>query len=72
MLKKYRGSEYALTRISCSQVAPRVADAGNPTMTLLLGVFVYGEPFTLAHTVCFSLIWAGLIMISIEILLRRP
>jgi chloramphenicol-sensitive protein RarD len=44
----------------------------TPTMTLLLGVFVYGEPFTLAHAVCFSLIWAGLIMISIEILLRRP
>ncbi|MDR3315652.1 MAG: EamA family transporter RarD [Coriobacteriales bacterium] len=43
----------------------------TPSMTLLLGVFVYGEPFTPAHVVCFSLIWAGLIMISIELFLGR-
>ena len=38
----------------------------SPTTTLLLGVFLFGEPFTLAHGVCFGLIWVGLMMISIE------
>lgn len=33
-----------------------------PTLMLLLGVFVYREPFTLAHAVCFGLIWMGLIL----------
>jgi chloramphenicol-sensitive protein RarD len=40
----------------------------SPTLTLLLGVFVYGEEFTLAHIVFFALIWVGLIMVSIELL----
>jgi chloramphenicol-sensitive protein RarD len=40
-----------------------------PTITFALGVFVYGEPFTFAHVVCFGLIWIGLILISIETIL---
>jgi chloramphenicol-sensitive protein RarD len=40
----------------------------SPTLTLLLGLFVYGEEFTLAHIVFFALIWVGLIMVSIELL----
>ncbi|MDR3037213.1 MAG: EamA family transporter RarD [Coriobacteriales bacterium] len=46
----------------------------SPTITLLLGIFAYGETFTTAHVVCFSLIWLGLIMISAEMVreLRRP
>jgi chloramphenicol-sensitive protein RarD len=46
----------------------------SPTLTLLLGVFVYGEPFTTAHAVCFALIWTGLILVSAELIhttLRR-
>jgi chloramphenicol-sensitive protein RarD len=42
----------------------------SPTLSLLLGVFVYGEPFTAAHLVCFSLIWTGLLLVSIEAALK--
>lgn len=41
-----------------------------PTLTLLLGVFVFGEPFTLAHAVCFGFIWVGLALISGEMLVK--
>jgi chloramphenicol-sensitive protein RarD len=39
-----------------------------PTLMLLLGVIGYGEEFTMAHGVSFSLIWAGLILFSISTL----
>ncbi len=42
----------------------------SPSISLLLGVFVYGEAFTPAHAVCFILIWAGLLLISGEILVQ--
>lgn len=38
----------------------------SPTIALLLGVFVFGEPFTQAHAVCFGCIWAGLALVSFE------
>lgn len=38
----------------------------SPTLTLLLGVFAYGEPFTTAHLISFSLIWAGLILFAVS------
>lgn len=31
----------------------------SPTISLLSGVLVLGEPFTSAHAVCFACIWAG-------------
>ena len=31
-----------------------------PTMTLLIGVFLYGEAFTLTHAMAFGCIWTGL------------
>jgi chloramphenicol-sensitive protein RarD len=34
----------------------------SPTMMLLIGVLVYGEPFTRVHLISFSLIWAALII----------
>lgn len=37
----------------------------SPTMTLLLGIFVYHEPFTRAHLLSFMIIWAGLILFSL-------
>ncbi len=44
-----------------------------PTLSLLLAVFVYGEPFTPAHKVSFVLIWAGLVIYSFSLWRRnRP
>ena len=40
----------------------------SPTIALLLGVFVFGEPFTSAHAVCFGCIWAGLALVSVDTL----
>lgn len=37
-----------------------------PSMTFLLSVFVYGEPFTQGHAVAFGCIWFALAMISLE------
>ncbi|MDX1380912.1 MAG: EamA family transporter, partial [Xanthomonadales bacterium] len=39
-----------------------------PTLTFLLAVFLYGEPFTPGHAVAFTCIWAGLALISWETL----
>ena len=38
----------------------------SPTISLLLGVLVYSEPFTLAHAVCFGCIWCGLALVGID------
>ena len=37
-----------------------------PTLSLLLGVFVYGEPFGRDTLICFGFIWAALIIFSID------
>jgi chloramphenicol-sensitive protein RarD len=37
-----------------------------PTMTFLLAVFVWGEPFTQGHAVAFGCIWIALGLISVE------
>lgn len=39
-----------------------------PSLSLLLGVFVYGEPFTATHGVTFSCIWAALLLYSVTAL----
>lgn len=41
-----------------------------PSLTFLLGVFAYKEPFTPAHLVTFSCIWAGLFIYSLETWVR--
>jgi chloramphenicol-sensitive protein RarD len=41
-----------------------------PTCNLLLAVLLYDEPFTAAHTVTFALVWAGLILYTIDLNLR--
>ncbi len=33
-----------------------------PSITFLLAVFVYGEPFTMDHAITFGLVWTGLIL----------
>jgi chloramphenicol-sensitive protein RarD len=46
-----------------------------PTMQLLLGVLVYGEPFTRTHLISFGFIWVALFIFSLSntpLLNRRP
>ena len=38
----------------------------SPTMQLLLGIWLFHEPFTLARGIGFGLIWAALIGYSID------
>lgn len=38
----------------------------SPTLTLLLGVFVYGEPFTGSHLLAFVWIWAALALFVVS------
>ena len=38
----------------------------SPTLALLTGVFLLGEPFTLAHAVCLGCIWCGLALVAID------
>ncbi|MEJ8568928.1 EamA family transporter RarD [Elongatibacter sediminis] len=38
----------------------------SPTLTFLLAVFFFGEPFTPGHAVAFSCIWTGLLMVTLE------
>ena len=40
----------------------------NPTLQLLLGVFVYGETFGTEYLVCFAFVWAGLAFYTASIL----
>ena len=42
-----------------------------PTLQFLLGVLVYGEPFTSAKLIGFGLVWAALILFGVEGLLAR-
>ncbi|HJT82230.1 MAG TPA: EamA family transporter RarD [Chthoniobacterales bacterium] len=42
----------------------------SPTVSFLLGVFVYHEPFSRAHLITFSLIWIALIMFTVEAITR--
>lgn len=37
-----------------------------PSITLLLAVFYYGEPFTAAKATTFGLVWAGLVVFTVE------
>ncbi|RXT02306.1 EamA family transporter RarD [Ammoniphilus sp. CFH 90114] len=38
----------------------------SPSIGLLLGIFLYKEPFTTAHIISFSFIWAALLLYSIS------
>lgn len=40
----------------------------SPTIALLIGIFVYGEPFRLPYMVAFSMVWIGLALYTISIL----
>ena len=43
----------------------------SPTIALLTGVFLFGEPFTFAHGVCLGSIWCGLALVSFEAVRTR-
>lgn len=38
----------------------------SPTIALIIGVFVNGEPFTISHAICLGCIWAGLALVLFE------
>ncbi|MBC8258807.1 MAG: EamA family transporter RarD [SAR324 cluster bacterium] len=38
----------------------------TPSIQLLIGVYLYNEPFTHTHSITFGLIWAGLIIYSLN------
>lgn len=42
-----------------------------PSLQLLLGVYLYHEPFTLTHAVTFALIWSALVIYSVTSLRAR-
>ena len=42
-----------------------------PTLMLILGVLIMGEPFTTAQAVSFAFIWAGLILFSVGMVRRE-
>ena len=42
----------------------------SPTLALLVGVFLFGEPFTFAHGVLFACLWTGIALIAAEALLH--
>jgi chloramphenicol-sensitive protein RarD len=42
----------------------------TPTVAFALGIWLYGEQFTAAHLVFFSLVWGGLLLMSFDALRR--
>ncbi|HEY7444832.1 MAG TPA: EamA family transporter RarD [Vicinamibacterales bacterium] len=59
----------AVQRVPLSQIG--LLQYIAPTMQLLLGVFLYREPFTRTQLVGFSMVWAGLIVFGLEGFLTR-
>jgi len=42
----------------------------SPTLQLIIGVLLFGEAFTPAHIICFTLIWLGLVLYSVYLVRR--
>jgi chloramphenicol-sensitive protein RarD len=40
----------------------------SPTIALLIGIFVYGEPFKTPYIIAFAMVWTGLVLFSISII----
>lgn len=38
----------------------------SPTLSLLIGVFIYNEPFTFVHAISFGLIWSALVIYALS------
>lgn len=43
----------------------------SPTISLLSGVLVLGEPFTSAHAVCFACIWTGAVLVIADAIRKQ-
>ena len=43
----------------------------GPTLSLLSAVCLFGEELTFAHAVCFGLVWIGIVIVSVEPLVRK-
>lgn len=56
----------AATRIPLSTIG--FIQYFSPTLQLLIGLFVYNEPFNKVHLISFSLVWIGLIIYTISLL----
>lgn len=54
---------YSLNRLPYSLIG--IIQFISPTLTLLMGVFIYGEPFTRAHLISFTFIWSALIIFTV-------
>lgn len=62
---------YAAQRVSLTTIG--LLQYLNPTMQFLLGVLVYGEPFTRDRMIGFGMVWAGLAIFWLEgLYARRP
>jgi chloramphenicol-sensitive protein RarD len=59
----------AVTRVPLSTIG--VLQYIAPTMQLFLGVFVYGEPFTLTQLIGFAIVWTGLAIFGVDGMLAR-
>lgn len=44
----------------------------SPTISLLSAVFLFGEPFTAAHLISFSLIWGALVVFTVSSMRKKP
>ena len=42
----------------------------SPTLALIIGVAMFGEPFTTSHAVLFGCLWTGIALIAIEAFVR--
>lgn len=40
----------------------------SPTVAMLVAIFMFGEAFTVAHAICFGLVWLGLAGVGVETL----
>ena len=55
---------YGMQRISLSLAG--VLMYINPTLQLLVGVFFYGEEFTVSHVILFAFVWTGIALYLIS------
>jgi chloramphenicol-sensitive protein RarD len=60
---------YAAKRIPLSTLG--LMQYLGPTINLLIGVYIYKEPFPLARFIGFSMVWGGLAIFVVESLLRH-
>jgi len=58
------GFAFGARRLSLSTLG--ILQYASPSIAFLLGVFVYKEPFGAGHMATFALIWAGLVLYTVD------